>query len=196
MSWTSCCCWLQCLGCSQISWKWKLGSQRCHLSLSVSQRFPHHCICGQYRKEMTMGENDLGDCRLDFWPWGTCKLFHNQSERRNPHCLHCSSLTEEQVSVRLVLRLPLRFLLWVPCYWGAHLHQNPPCRPFLSVILGIKGAWDLWKRSNNNRCPFFFSSFFSSLICLFGCQTKHSVCVVKALRLSVCISLYSCLFNK
>lgn len=171
-------------GCSQISWKWKPGSQGCHLSLSVSQRLlpTHHCICGQYRKEVTMGGDDLGICRLDFWPWGTCRLFQNQSERRNPHCLHCRFLTEEQVSVRLVLRIPFCFLLWVPGYWGAHLHQNPPCRPFLCVILGIKGALGFWKWSNNNHCPL---SFFSFIIFFFGCQTKHWV---------VQWRLYACLF--
>lgn len=100
--------------------KVKIGVIESHLSSSVSQRFPRHCICGQYRKKMTMGKCDVGNGRLDFWPWEPCRWFQNQSERRNPHYLLCSlswtsRLVSDGVEGRVVLRLPLHFLLWVSC---------------------------------------------------------------------------------
>lgn len=60
----------------------------------------------------------------------------------------------------------------------------------LRVTLGTKGASDFGKWSNTSEI-----SLRTAFRCL-GCQAKRSVCVVKALCLSVCISLYSCLFKK
>lgn len=122
--------------------------------------------------------------------WNTY-YFRTRLKESNSLYLHCTRKT------RLVQTRHWGFPslpVWVQCNRGAPLNQSTPLQAvslctWRCHLFKEKGrALNFWKWSNG--------TWIRSLIAFYGRQVKHLVCALKDLRLSVCIRLYSYLFNK